>query len=48
MPKFICIEPWQSLPSYEGGSSKWDEKPATAVLKSGEAWSTTLSISFVR
>ena len=48
MPKFVCIEPWQSLPSYEGGSIKWEEKPAAAILKPGEAWSTTLSTSFVR
>lgn len=48
MPKFICIEPWHSLPSYEGSSSKWYEKPAAAILESGEAWSTTLSTSFVR
>ena len=48
MPKFICIEPWHSLPSPEGGSSKWEEKPAAAVVEPGEAWSTTLSTSFVR
>lgn len=48
MPKFVCIEPWHSLPSPEGGSLNWDEKPAAAVLKPGEAWSTTLSTSFVR
>ena len=48
MPKFICIEPWQSLPSPEGGSAKWEEKPAAAILNPGEAWSTTLSTSFVR
>ena len=48
MPKFVCIEPWHSLPSPEGGSIKWEEKPAAAVLNSGEAWSTTLSTSFVR
>jgi len=47
-PKFICIEPWHSLPSYEGSSSDWYEKPAAAILESGEAWSTTLSTSFVR
>ena len=47
-PKFVCIEPWHSLPSPEGGSIKWEEKPAAAILKSGEAWSTTLSTSFVR
>ena len=48
MPKFVCIEPWHSLPSPETGSIKWDEKPAAAVLQPGEAWSCTLSTSFVR
>ena len=48
MPKFLCIEPWHSLPSAENGSTKWEEKPAAAVLNPGEAWSCTLSTSFVR
>ena len=48
MPRFVCIEPWHSLPSCEGGSINWEEKAAAAVLKPGEAWSTTLSTSFVR
>ena len=48
MPKFVCIEPWHSLPSYEGGSRKWEEKPAAAILATGESWSTTLSMQFVR
>jgi aldose 1-epimerase len=48
MPKFVCIEPWQSLPSPEGGSIKWEEKPQAAILNPGEAWATTLSTSFVR
>ena len=48
MPKFVCIEPWQSLPSCEGGSRKWDEQAHAAILEPGEAWSTTLSTSFVR
>ena len=48
MPKFVCIEPWQSLPSPEGGSKNWNEKPAAAILNPGESWSTTLSTSFVR
>ena len=47
-PKFVCIEPWHSLPSAEGSSIKWEEKPAAAVLDPGEAWSCTLSTSFVR
>ena len=48
MPKFVCIEPWHSLPSAENGSIKWEEKPAAAILSPGEAWSCTLSTSFVR
>ena len=48
MPKFVCIEPWHSLPSPENGSIKWEEKAAAAVLQPGEAWSCTLSTSFVR
>ena len=47
-PRFICIEPWHSLPSPEGGSTKWEEKPAAAILAPGEAWATTLSTTFVR
>ena len=46
--KFVCIEPWHSLPSPENGSIDWDEKPAAAVLNPGEEWSCTLSTSFVR
>ena len=48
MPKFVCIEPWQSLPSPENGTTNWNEKPAAAILNPGESWSTTLSTSFVR
>ena len=48
LPPFVCIEPWHSLPSCEGGSTRWEEKAAAAVLNPGEAWSTTLSTSFVR
>lgn len=47
-PKFVCIEPWHSLPSPEKGSTDWNQKPAAAILAPGEAWSTTLSTSFVR
>ena len=48
MPKFVCIEPWHSIPSAEGSTSDWNEKPAAAILQPGESWSTTLSTSFVR
>ena len=47
-PRFVCIEPWQSIPSTEGGSRKWEEKAHAAVLSPGEAWSVTLRTSFIR
>ena len=47
-PKFVCIEPWHSLPSPEGGSIRWEEKSAAAILDPGESWSCNLSTSFVR
>lgn len=48
VPQFVCIEPWNSLPSPEQGGCDWNEKPAAAVITPGESWSTTLSTAFVR
>ncbi len=45
-PKFICIEPWNSLPSAEDGTTNWESKPAAATLSPGENWSTKLSTAF--
>ena len=47
-PRFVCIEPWHSLPSPENGSIRWEEKPAAAVLDPDESWSCSLSTSFIR
>ena len=47
-PKYVCIEPWHSLPSPEEGGYEWTEKPAAAILAPGESWSTTMSTAFVR
>ena len=47
-PRFVCIEPWNSLPSPEDGGYEWDDKPAAARIAPGESWSTTLSTAFVR
>lgn len=47
-PKFVCIEPWCSLPGAEGDSIRWEEKGAAAILAPGESWSCTMSTSFVR
>ncbi len=48
VPQFVCIEPWNSLPSPVDSNGKWDEKPAAAILAPGETWSTTLTTKFVR
>ena len=48
VPQFVCIEPWNSLPSPIDGGTDWEEKPAAAILSPGESWSTTLSTAFVR
>ena len=47
-PKFVCIEPWNSLPSRESDGYEWEKKPAAAFVAPGESWSTTLSTAFVR
>ena len=48
VPQFVCIEPWNSLPSMEGSGTDWMKKPAAAILAPGEEWSTTLTTRFVR
>ena len=48
VPKFVCIEPWHSLPSPENGPTDWLQKPAAAILAPGESWSTTLTTQFKR
>ena len=47
-PKFVCIEPWHSLPDLSDTNFKWEEKPAAAILKAGESWQTTLTTTFIR
>lgn len=46
-PKFVCIEPWMSLPSPENGSSHWDKKPAAFILQPGQTQTVTLSMEFI-
>ena len=48
MPKFVCIEPWHSIPSAVDSDHKWEHKPAAATIAPGEIWSTTLSMTFQR
>lgn len=47
-PRFVCIEPWHSLPGTETGGYSWEEKTAAAVVAPGERWHTTLKIDFLR
>ena len=46
--RFVCIEPWQSLPGAENDPQDWNQRAAAACLAPGEAWSTTLSTTFER
>ena len=47
-PRFVCIEPWHSIPSAKDGDYKWEHKPAAATIAPGESWNTTLSMTFQR
>lgn len=46
--RFVCIEPWHSLPGEENGSRNWEERACAAALAPGESWSTTLCTAFDR
>ena len=46
--RFVCIEPWHSLPGEENGPLEWEQRPCAASLRQGESWSTTLSTTFDR
>ena len=46
--RFVCIEPWHSLPGAENDPQEWTERAAAACLAPGESWSTTLSTTFDR
>lgn len=46
--KFLCIEPWHSLPDARSASGEWTAKPAAAHLAPGESWSTQLAVCFER
>lgn len=46
--RFVCIEPWQSLPGAESDTQEWNERAAAAILPQGESWETTLSTTFNR
>ncbi len=46
--RFVCIEPWMSLPGVAGGSQAWEDRGAAATLEPGQSWSVSLNTRFVR
>ena len=46
--RFVCIEPWHSLPAAETDPQAWSQRAAAACLAPGESWETTLSTTFDR
>ena len=46
--RFVCIEPWQSLPGAAGDSQEWSDYAAAACLAPGGDYATTLSTTFDR
>ena len=46
--RFICIEPWHSIPGEDNGPIEWEKKPCAASLAPNEMWQTTLNMTFER
>lgn len=46
--RFVCIEPWHSLPGAETDPSEWTQRAAAEVLAPGGEYATTLSTVFER
>ena len=46
--RFICIEPWHSIPSEDNSPIEWEKKPCAASLAPDEMWQTTLNVTFER
>ena len=46
--RFVCIEPWHSLPSAETDPQEGSERAAAVCLAPGKSWSTTLSTTVMR
>lgn len=46
--RFVCIEPWRSLPGAEVDPPEWTQRAAAEVLAPGAEYATTLSTVFER
>ncbi len=44
--KFLCIEPWHTLPDSENSSGEWQQKQPQIVLMPEEKFTTCMSITF--
>ena len=44
-PRFVCIEPWQSIPTPD---TEWENRTAAACLQPGESYKTTMKTTFQR
>lgn len=46
--KFICIEPWHTLPDREDADGDWNHKPCAQQLQPGQEWESHLDMTFAR
>ena len=47
-PRFVCIEPWHSLPSFDDDPQDWEQRSCAARLMPGESWQSCLKIEILR
>lgn len=47
-PRYVCIEPWHSIPSFADDSEAWEARSCAARLAPGESWETCLTMQFKR
>lgn len=45
--RYVCIEPWHSLPDAADAPGDWAAKPCAAQLAPGESWQTSLPMTFI-
>ena len=43
--RFVCIEPWYTLPDFENASSEWESKKNLLRLESGKTFSAALTLT---
>jgi len=43
--RFVCIEPWYTLPDFENASSEWESKKNLLRLESGKIFSAALTLT---